>query len=198
MNAYQNFLDFFSMHNKERLDGLSESYFIGMTPVERSRAFDFLLDRVKAGGGEESIHGLFRADAAKAVSPVKELLKKGALSDEAHIAAAWNLWRIEHDEALLSVFIHYMGSPDEQLREKAAYYVPAELTYQLKSALQGMIRTETARLASVHAVNKLLDCYDVSKESVGEETYLSIYRGLRSQHLTDKEEAFKKLDALYT
>ncbi|NVM75486.1 hypothetical protein FHW83_001266 [Duganella sp. SG902] len=197
MNAYQNFLDFFSMHNKERLDGLSESYFTDMTPQERNQAFDFLLARVKAGGDEESMHGLFRADAARAVAPVKELLASGALTGEAQIAAAWNLWQIAHDEELLSVFIEFLHSPDEQLREKAAYYVPAELTAPLKTALQGMIRTETERLVAVHAVNKLLDCYDVSKESVGEETYLGIYRGLRSQNLEDKEAAFKTLDALY-
>jgi len=50
MNAYQNFLGFFSMHNKERLDGLSEIYFISMTAAERTMAFDFLLERIARGG----------------------------------------------------------------------------------------------------------------------------------------------------
>lgn len=50
MSAYQNFLDFFSMYNKERLDGISESYFTEMTTEERHMAFDFLLARVKSGG----------------------------------------------------------------------------------------------------------------------------------------------------
>jgi hypothetical protein len=41
MNSYQQFLDFFSMRNKERLDGLDESYFTSMTKEETARAFDY-------------------------------------------------------------------------------------------------------------------------------------------------------------
>jgi hypothetical protein len=67
MNAYQNFLDFFSMRNKERLDGLSESYFTPMTREERGMAFEFLLKRVEKGGTEESVNGLFRADERRAI-----------------------------------------------------------------------------------------------------------------------------------
>lgn len=194
MNAYQNFLDFFSMHNKERLDGLSYSYFTAMTAEERGKAFDFLLSMVESGGDEESVHGLFRADPVRAVAPVKHLLESNGLIGEAQIAAAWNLWEIEPDDNLLSIFINFMSSPDEKLREKAAYYVPPKFTNELKLSLQGMIRTETRRLNCVNAVNKLLDCYGVTKESVGEENYLSIYRELRSENLNNKELAFKQLD----
>lgn len=57
MSAYQNFLDFFSMHNKERLDGLSEIYFAEMTQQEKGMAFNHLLKMVEAGGSEESVNG---------------------------------------------------------------------------------------------------------------------------------------------
>jgi hypothetical protein len=125
MTANQRFLDFFDMHDKERLDGLDESYFSGMSEQERNRAFEFLLDRVEAGGSEESIHGLFRADAVRAIAPVERLLGQGRLCEEAEIAAAWNLYRAEAKAELLAVFIKGMSSVDRRVRTSAAYYVPA-------------------------------------------------------------------------
>lgn len=198
MSAYQNFLDFFSMNNKERLDGLSESYFTEMTQEERVRAFNYLLKLVEAGGTEESVHGLFGADRTQAVEPIKRLLEHGVLNEDAQIAAAWNLYLMQRDERLLPVFIRFMTSPSEHIRERAAYYVPADnLTDELKSALQGMIRIETKQLARIHAVNKLLECFGVSKESVEKKLYSSLYRGLHSEDLGEKEAAFKQLERLF-
>lgn len=198
MNAYQRFLDFFSMQNKERLDGLSESYFTDMTPEEREMAFNYLLKLVEKGGTEESVNGLFRADRNRAVESIKQLMASGVLNGDAEIAAAWNLSRIGNDDALIQIFIRFMADPDERLREKAAYYVPtSNLTPELKSRLQGMIRVETGQLARIHAVDKLLECYGVSEESVGQKEYLSIYRGLHNEDLRTKEKAFKQLDRLH-
>lgn len=186
------------MHNKERLDGLSESYFTEMTQEERLGAFNYLLRLVDAGGTEESVHGLFRADCNRAVEPIKRLLENGVLIEEAQIAAAWNLYRMQKDEHLLSVFISFMVSQNERLREKAAYYAPSDnLTNELKSALQGMIRVETIQLARLHAVDKLLECFDASEESVGRDRYLFIYRSLHSEDLRTKEAAFRQLDRLF-
>jgi hypothetical protein len=75
-NVYQHFLDFFSRRDKERLDGLNEGYFAGMTPDERNRAFEYLLRLVDAGGGAESVHGLFIADWERATTVLKQLLKQ--------------------------------------------------------------------------------------------------------------------------
>jgi hypothetical protein len=197
MNAYQSFLDFFSVHNKERLDGLSESNFTAMTQAEREIAFNHLLKLVEAGGTEESVNGLFRVDRSRAVIPVKRLLETGVLSAEAQIAAAWNFCQIQVDDSILTIFIQYMAGPDRRLRAKAAYYVPAAMfTSELKSALQGMIRTETEQLARIHAVDKLLECYGVTEESLEKNKYLSLYRGLHSEDVRTKEAAFKQLDDL--
>lgn len=194
MNAYQNFLDFFSMHNKERLDGLGESYFTAMTQAERQMAFDYLLKLVETGGSEESVHGLFRADSSRAVVAVRGLLDKGVLNGEAQIAAAWNIFQINADPSILPIFIQFMSGPDPRLRGQAAYYVPAALcTNELKSALQGMIRTETVQLARIHAVDKLLKCYGVTKESLGKDKYRSLYLGLHSEEGRAKEAAFEQL-----
>lgn len=81
------------------------------------------------------------------------------MNEDAQIAAAWNIYRIKKDASLLSVFIRFMASQEERLREKAAYYVPADnLTSELKSALQGMMRVETKQLARIHALDKILEC----------------------------------------
>jgi hypothetical protein len=198
MNAYQDFLNFFSMCNKERLDGLSESYFSPMTQEERRMAFDYLLRLVEKGGTAESVNGLFRADRLRAVEPIKCMLATGALGSEAKILAAWNLYNIQHDDSLLSVFIHFMASPDRRLREKAAYYVPSDnLTKELKLALQGMIRTETEQLARIHAVDKLLECYGVTEESVGKDQFASFYKGLHSEDVRIKEAAFRQLESIF-
>jgi hypothetical protein len=197
MNAYQHFLDFFSMHNKERLDGLSESYFTAMTPKEREMAFDYLLVLVQKGGTEESVNGLFRADASRAATAVKPLLESGVLCGEAQIAAAWNLCQIKLDEKMLPIFISNMAATDPELRERAAYYVPASLlTSELKSSLKGMVRTETKQLARIHAVDKLLKCYGATKESLGKDRYQCLYRALHSDDVRAKEAAFKQLDDL--
>jgi hypothetical protein len=198
MNAYQNFLDFFSMYNKERLDGLSESYFTTMTHEEREMAFNYLLRLVEAGGTEESVNGLFRADSSRAAIQAKRLLEAGKLNDEAQIAAAWNLTKIESDESLLPIFIRFIAGANGRLRAKAAYYVPAKMfTNELKLSLQGMIRTETEQLARIHSVDKLLQCYGVTEESVDRNRYLKLYRGLHSDDLRIKEAAFKDLDSLF-
>lgn len=198
MDAYQDFLNFFTLHNKERLDGLSEQYFTAMTRDERARAFDYLMARVERGGSEESVFGLFRADSQRAVAPVRRLLQAGTLNAEAQIAAAWNLWQLAPDDNLLVVFIHFLSSSNAGLREKAAYWIPAStFTKLLKLALQRMIRTETDQLARIHAVDKLLECYGVSEESIGKETYMNIYRNLHSDHLARKEDAFIQLEAMY-
>lgn len=197
MSAYQRFLDFFEMNNKERLDGLNESYFSGMSKDERDRAFQFLLEKAEAGGSEESVNGLFQADAVRAIEPVRSLLAAGRLRPEAEIAAAWNLTRTVDAAFLLPIFIKWMASDDSRVRSNAAYYVPSEpLTAELKAALQGMIRTETVQLARIHAVDKLLMAYGVNKESVGKDVYLGIFRGLHSDEMQMKEAAFKKLDAI--
>lgn len=197
MSAYQDFLEFFSMHNKERLDGLDESYFTAMNEQERNLAYTYLLKLVENGGTEESMNGLFRADFDRATEAASRLLVEDKLNPEAQIAAAWNLSKVQDNEGLFQVFAHYMSDSDRKLRAKAAYYVPENMDRDnLKSCLKGMIRTETEQLPRIHAVNKILALYGVSKSSIGEKIYREIYRGLHSDELRDKEQAFGKLEAL--
>lgn len=116
------------------------------------------------------------------------------MREGAEIAAAWNLYDLRPDSSLLAVFIQYMSSTDKRIRSKAAYYVPTDVvTRELISGLQGMIRAEADTLAIISATNKLLECYGVTKESVSEEEFSRLYRGLRSADSDEKEKPSKFL-----
>lgn len=52
-------------------------------------------------------------------------------------------------------------------------------------------------MASINATNKFLECYGVTRDSVEKEEFSRLYRGLRSDESSDKEQIFKKLDRLY-
>lgn len=198
MNAYQNFLDFFSVNNRERLDGLSEIYFMDMSREERATAFEYLLKMVQQGGSRECVNGLFIADVDRAASIVKELLEAHKLREDAQIAAAWNLNRVQPDSLLIPVFIRLMSSSDKYNRANAAFYVPSDdFTPELDAALKGMIRTETETLPLVNAINKYLECYGITRESVSKEEFSHFYRGLRSDGAGDKEAVFKELENLF-
>ncbi|WP_312520410.1 hypothetical protein [Massilia sp.] len=197
MSAYQEFLDFFSMHNKERLDGLSEGYFTAMNQKERAMAYAYLLDLVRKGGTEESVNGLFMADFSRAVDPVEDLLKEGELNGEAQISAAWNLSKIRGGERYFQIFEKFMSDSDSRLRTKAVYYVPDDISrYKLEPCLKGMIRTETTQLPRIHAVNKLLDINNINKSTIGEKLFKEIYRGLHSDDAREQDRAFKKIENL--
>lgn len=195
MNAYKNFLDFFGISNRERLDGLDASYFTDMTAQERANAFDYLHALVLDGGSRETVHGLFLADADSAATLVQALLETHKLREDAQIAAAWNLQRRAPSSALLPVFIRAMTSNDKYNRANAAFYVPADLlTAELDAALKGMIRTETETLPLVNATNKLLECHGITREAVGKDVFSYFYRGLRSDDVKAREAMFGELD----
>src|SRR2546426_819727 len=101
MNAYQNFLNFFEMHNKERLDGLNEIYFTEMTEDERMAAFNYLLKMIKERPTAESVRGLFIADAKRSSIVVKEMLENKLFQGETELIAAYNLYRAEPDPSLI-------------------------------------------------------------------------------------------------
>lgn len=183
------------MHNKERLDGLSSSYFSEMTPEERNMAFDYLLQKLKAGGSAETVNGLFIADQKRAMQTIEPMLSQPVLSDEARLSAAWNISRIKRDKSMLPIFIRYLGDPNVELRESAAHFVPASNpSAELIFALRGMIRTESEQLARIHAVDKLLACYGFSEESAGSANFSALFRELHSEDIVTKEAAFKKLE----
>ncbi|MBP1207438.1 hypothetical protein JOD97_005518 [Duganella sp. 1411] len=198
MGTYQNFLNHFSMFNKERLDGLTEMHFSGMTQQEREMAFDYLLRRVEKGGTAETVNGIFTADFERALLPLAQLMESGALNEEAQLAAASNIFQITGDKKLLPIFIRFMSNTNKHLRGTAARCVPLSFfSEDLRLALETMIKAETDKLARIHAVNALLLYHDINKETVGKRKYSNIYRNLHSEDLLKIEEAFREIERQY-
>lgn len=143
------------------------------------------------------MHGLFRADAVRAIGAVEDVLARGRLRPDAEIAAAWNLLRSGAEADVLTIFIRGMSSADSRVRTSAAYYVPVNpMIDELRAVLKQMIRTESEQLAQIHALKGLLQGCGISKELVGKAKFSALYRGLHSVDMTAREAAFAELDAL--
>jgi hypothetical protein len=194
-SAYQRFIEFFDLVGPQRLDGLDASYFDPMSAEERAQAYDYLLARVQTGGSEESINGLFLADERRALIDATDLLEAGRLRPKAEILAAWNIFRLTKDVAMMAYFAKALSNAKADVRGAAAYWAPASApTHALIKGLQGMIQAETAELPMIHAVNKLLECHGVTKETVDSSEYKLYYRGLWSDDPTTKTATFSMLD----
>lgn len=197
-SAYQRFLDFFQLAGTQRLDGLDASYFESMTPDERRQAYDLLWSKVERGGTDESVNGLFLADEARAVVDVTPLLDEGHLRPQAEVLAAWNIYRLTKDVAMVAHFARRLSDPSAEVRGSAAYYAPAAApTHSLVNGLQGMVLTETERLPLIHALNKLLECHGITETSIDKKSYLNLYRGLRSDDTQTKIATFDLLNQRY-
>lgn len=195
--AYQHFLDFFSLSGRERLDGFDASYFDSMSEAERQQAFDYLLQKVQAGGTAESVHGLFLANATVAAKEILSFLERGTLRPEAEIAAAWNLHRIDPSADVLPVFIRHLRSSDPSSRKAAIAYLPTDNpTPLLLGALRGIILTETTELTHIHATNKLLACHGISENS-DRRLYADLYRKLRGDDQAARQRTLDVLTQQY-
>ena len=103
---------------------------------------------------------------------------KKLFNGESELAAAINLYCADPDLSLIPVFIEAMSSTENRLRAGAAYYAPSDILHpELISALKGMIRTETYRLAALNATNKLLECYGITRELVGKDEFSRFTKG---------------------
>jgi len=197
-SPYQRFIDFFELRGTERLDGLDASYFEPMTLDERRRAYDLLWAKVEKGGTDESVNGLFLADEERAVADVTPLLEGGRLRPQAEVLAAWNIYRLTKDAAMVAYFARRLSDPSAEVRGNAAYYAPAAApTQSLIKGLQGMVLTETERLPLIHALNKLLECHGVTETSIDKTTYIKLYRGLRADAAATKTATFDLLNMRY-
>lgn len=153
-----------------------------MTTAERRQAFDYLLEKVQAGGTVESVHGLFLADPSRATCENLRFIEQGILRPEAEVAVAWNLYRMNPNADVLPVFIRHLGSPDSNTRQVAVSHLPtSRVTPDLLEALKGLVLVETVELTHLHAVRKFLVCLGIS-ESANRPLYANFYRQLRGDH----------------
>lgn len=111
------------MFNKERLDGLTEMHFSGVTQQEREMAFDYLLRCIEKGGSAETVNRIFTADFERALVRVVQLMDSGVLNEEAHLAAASNIFQITGDKKLLPIFIRFYVDQGDRRKEEILKYL---------------------------------------------------------------------------
>ena len=165
-----------------------------MSAQERVQAYDYLLTRVQTGGSDESINGLFLADERRASIDATDLLQAGRLRPKAEILAAWNIFRLTEDVAMVAYFAKALSNAKADVRGAAAWAPASAPTQALIKGLQGMVRTETAELPMIHAVNKLLECHGVTKETVNAKEYKLYYRVLWSDDPATMTATFSMLE----
>lgn len=196
MSVYHDFLDFFNQHNRDRLDGIDASYFASMPDHERRLAISFLLSKLDAGGSDEIVNALFKADANAAVGPVRDKLKGDQLRPSAQPAAIWNLYETTGDLALIRKLIVLLRSPDARIRALAANYAPSVRDRDLICRLREMVRTETESEVLLPVVQTLMQCCGFDARTMGKGPYLSLYNKLCNDSSESREDGLQILGDL--
>lgn len=73
-SAYQRFLDFFNLTQRERLEGLNSSHFEPMSQTEKKQAFELLKSNFERS--TENIKGLYLCCPAEAIALFKKTIKQ--------------------------------------------------------------------------------------------------------------------------
>lgn len=198
----EKFYAFFQTYGTERLNGLGESYFVGMNDDEREEAWSFLLDGFSLS--TERIIGLYHLDKFRAIHVFKEAIGLPlARSPYPAAQSAIELDRlimiqcvnsIEPDEKYISMMCEFSKSEFGEVRATFAQYLPfRRLTRSAVEALKGITYTETDSIALSSASMKLMLIHglDVDIEC---SVYKSIYLALRSDDPGQKLAGMKQLE----
>lgn len=196
------FYKFFETYGSERLDGLNESHFAGLTPAEKQEAWNYLKDGFESS--DERISGLYKLDPSSAVILFKEALKKPietspyAASREAIEESRLMLLKfvnsVEPNKQYVDAMTEFARSEFENVRFMFAKSAPThQVTPEVLTALKGMIFTETEQLPLSAAITKYMIIHGMDFDA-RDPLYKSIYLSLRSDDPKAKMAAMKQLD----
>ena len=196
------FYQFFETYGSERLNGLNDSHFQGLSAAEREEAWNFLKDRFEVS--DERISGLYRLDPDRAVALFKEALKQPvepspyAASRESREMCRLLLLRfvnsVEPDKQYVDAMTQFASSEFEDVRAQFAASVPIyQVTQQAVDALKGMIFTETERIPLASAITQYMVIHGMDFV-MDDPLYNSIYMALRSDDPQKKMAAMKRLE----
>jgi hypothetical protein len=202
MSAYQSFLDFFSMHNKERLEGPSESYFVALSDSEKEEAWKFLQDGFESSA--ELITGLYNLDRARAAPLFKEAIEAPMKSspypaeqkaiETNRLLMLRYINSVEPDEKYIAAMCEFSNSQFGDVRTEFAQSLSVhQITPEAVDALKGIIFTETETIPLTSAITKLMVIHGMEfdrKSSV----YKSLYMSLRSADPKEKMAAMGRLE----
>lgn len=196
------FYRFFETYGSERLNGLNESHFQGLSDAEREEAWRFLEDGFEKS--EERIAGLYKLDARRAVALFKKALQLHvepspyAASRESQEMCRLLLLRfvnsVEPDRKYVDAMTQFANSEFKNVRAQFAMSVPvSHVTPEAVDALKGMIFTETERIPLASAITKYMVIHGMDFD-MEDPMYNSIYMALRSDDPKAKIAAFKSLE----
>jgi hypothetical protein len=195
---------FFGKTGTERLNGLGESYFAGMTDSEKKEAWNFLVKGFASS--TEKITGLYHLDSVRAVALFKEAIadhpgtspypaeQKAIESNRLLMLRYIN--SVEPDEKYVTAMCGFSKSPFEDVRAEFAQALPTrQATHEAVEALKGMIFTETDSLVQASVITKLMSIHGLEFKRK-DPTYKSIYQSLLSEDVKEKASGIVRLDRL--
>lgn len=208
--AYQHFLDFFKLTERERLEGLDKSYFSEMTEEEKNDAFEFLKSQPDFECFSETLYGLYLCNQEKAINLFKDLLKKeikvyeiqrdNDLELHGRVFMAGYVCNIEPTKTNINNLVSIdVSKARDDVRNLKYRLIPSSPTTLeaidfLKNALKDELKRPDTDSASTTAKLTLMSIYGVEFD-MNDKNYMSISRGLMSSNEEEKLAAFKKLES---
>lgn len=195
---------FFQKKDSERLHGLDESYFLGLTPIEKSQAWNFISSSARLS--DERISGLFLLDPDRAI----EFFKKVCLDpiedsnfpaerrafERARLALLYYINLVDPDIEHMNQMCSFSSSKFEEIRIIFATSVPEKVTTpEILNALKIMIFTEADEMAVSSAVMKYMAIYGMQFDADNED-YKVIYNSLMKGDGNKKLAAMKRIEKI--
>ena len=174
---------FFGNYGTERLAGLRESHFSGLSEGEREEAWNFLKDGFNLSS--ERITGLYMLDKVRAVKLFKVEVEAPIVSspfpaeqqalEGNRLLMLRYICNVEPDEKYVDAICKFATSQFPKIRAEFAQSLPTrQLGRSVVDALKGMIFTETERVALTSAITKFMAIHGMDCD-MNDPLYKSIY-----------------------
>lgn len=198
----EKFYAFFETFGTERLNGLDESYFAGLTANEKEEAWNYLLDGFSLSS--ERIIGLYNLDKFRAVPVFKEAISlpmarspypaEQQSIELNRLLMLTYIYSVEPDAKYISAMCEFAKSEFGDVRAQFAQSLPIHrLTPGAVEALKGVVFTETETIPLSSAVMKLMVIHglDFDRKSP---VYKAIYQSLSSDDTNQKLAGMRRLE----
>ena len=200
------FYAFFDKTGTERLSGLDQSYFDGISQADRQEAWYFLVSDFARS--PDAISGLYLLDSAKAValfkaeidmpmsitsfSAVRRMLESNRLLMLKYIN------KRDPDPIYINAMTAFANSEFKEIRGEFASSVPiAPVTRGVVDALKRMIFTEIERIPITLAITKLMVIHGMDFDR-HDPVYKSIFMAMKSDDPDDKIAGMTRLQQRHT
>lgn len=108
--TFERFLARLNARGRERGDGFFPAEIVGLTPDERVRARELLID-ASCRGDTTAVGGLVLLDGAGANAVLDDLIRTLPFENDVRLSAAHQMWDRTRDPQYQSVILEYLGHP---------------------------------------------------------------------------------------